>query len=120
MGGHTLSRYRSNAEVDVIGIDLDAKDLDLLERILGYCSEVGIVTMARESGRGFHVRVSLDRPLPYLDSFILRHRLGDDAHRILYDLRRYQQANYMAIDVLFDSKVILRGSLHKGDVGQDS
>ena len=99
--------------MSVVGIDLDTKD----ERSLEFCFErvagYGQVLWCRESGRGFHLRVKLNRPVSYLESFVVRHRLGDDSERILFDLSRYCSGHHHAIDVLFGAKVIFRRSLCK-------
>lgn len=97
--------------VETVGVDLDTKDFDTLDRCMARCAMWGRIRYCRESGRGFHIRLVLDLPMHVLDSFTLRHWLGDDPHRILYDLRRYRIGHEVGIDVLFDAKVIFHRSL---------
>ena len=95
------------AMVESVGIDIDTKMQWVLDAALRKCTDYGgEITLCTETGRGYHIRLRLPRPLPYLESFVVRLKLGDDPYRILFDMRRYVAGAMTGIDVLFDAKAI--------------
>jgi len=95
--------------IDRIGIDIDTKDLGEIAGIMERAERHGLVTEYYETKKGYHMWVKLNRKVSRMESFKLRHRIGDDPNRILFDVFRWHdKKDAKLIDVLFDSKRIIK------------
>ena len=92
-------------KIKKIGIDLDYKDVEAVEKVLKIAKEYGRVYRLSETKNGFHIYIELQQEVTLKQSFWIRFFIGDDYMRLLYDLLRFTSGVTLdRIDILFDSK----------------
>ncbi len=97
-------------EIDYITVDID--DLNFYRLFYAYLNAKEILkdnikeikTFWSPSGRGFHLKIFLNKPIPLIDNIIFRAVLLDDPHRIRYSLKKYFMGVYSGVDICFDYK----------------
>ena len=101
-----------NEMIKKIGIDLDNKDIEIVEQVLQRSKEYGRIYRLSETKNGFHIYIELKKETKLKQTFWIRFFIGDDYMRLLYDLLRFTSGTTLdRIDVLFDSKTKIN---HKG------
>ena len=91
-------------KIKKIGIDLDYKDVEAVEKVLKIAKEYGRVYRLSETKNGFHIYIELQQEVTLKQSFWIRFFIVDDYMRLLYDLLRFTSGVTLdRIDILFDS-----------------
>jgi D-mannonate dehydratase len=88
--------------VHSIGLDLDSKDKQNLNRVQKNASHYGII-QTTSSKNGYHIKVKLNIPVKLKESLWLRFHLSDDPLRLLFDCLRII-SNEDNLDILWDIK----------------
>ena len=91
-----------------IGIDIDTRDISEINIVRYYSMRYGTIYEDYPTKNGQHLRIKLNEPCSFIESCKLRHKIGDDPNRILFDIFRYAKGQDMRlIDVLFKEKKII-------------
>lgn len=91
-----------NRLVDSIGLDLDTKDKQNLERVQKQSSAYGIIQTI-PSKNGYHIKIELFKKVKLKESLWIRFHLGDDPLRLLFDCLRII-SDEDNLDILWDIK----------------